>query len=409
MQLTRRTLPAFTGAVTLLVLACERGPQQLTTPEPWSRQQKISAAATSLYVSSVEQLYAAVNNAANAGAAIYLAPGSYVLTSTSGSGAPRPNGGRLELQRDMSLYGIEDDRSAVVINASGLPASAFAVSFGRTGIIRIGRGSNSVEWLTIVGNPQAAASIATELTGTPETWVRVAHVTAGGSSRGVDVRNVGAAMRSRRINAELVDNEFIGPSEVVGMSEGIRLSNFALADSGVIIANMSRNRAHGFQLGCIIASNRSSNAQIHVQSSGDRYYGNTLGCEITGGLSQTTGVANNNVTTFEAHASQFVDNTADIPGIDPGGLHISAGLSTTAANTTSNNTVHVELWGVKISGNQVDDLAVFGAWKAAPPGVAGTNNHSTLILHGVSKQTEVVQAASTPTEPAGTNTVTVIR
>ena len=111
-------------------------------------------------------------------------------------------------------------------------------SFGRTAPIRIGRGSNAIEWLTVVGNPEAAAGIATELPGTPSTRIRVAHVVSGGSSRGVDVRNVGAASGAgRRIDAEIVDNEFLGPSRVVGMSEGIRVANFVGADGAAIVAD----------------------------------------------------------------------------------------------------------------------------------------------------------------------------
>jgi hypothetical protein len=71
--------------------------------------------------------------------------------------------------------------------------------------------------------------------------------------------------------------------------------------------------------------------------------------------------------------------------------------------------VSVSLWGSKVSGNQVVDFEVYGAWKASAPGVAGTNNHATVTLRGVSKQIEVVTASSIPTEAAATNTVTVIR
>ena len=50
-----------------------------------------------IYVSSIAGLYAAVNDPDNAGNLIILAPGTYVLN------AAFPNGGRLELQDDMSL------------------------------------------------------------------------------------------------------------------------------------------------------------------------------------------------------------------------------------------------------------------------------------------------------------------
>jgi hypothetical protein len=194
------------------------------------------------------------------------------------------------------------------------------------------------------------------------------------------------------------------------MSEGIRVANFVGADRGVIAATLAGNRVHDYQLGCIVTNNRSSNATVDVKSSGDRFFGNALGCLIAGGLNQsTTGVANSNVTTFEAHGTQFVDNTAQIPGIDPGGVRVAGGLSTIIANSTSANTVSVELWGSKVSGNQVVDFEAFGAWKPSAPGIAGTNNHATVTLHGVSRQIDVAVTPSFPSELAGTNTVTVIR
>lgn len=413
MRFTRNTFRIGVIFALATTTACDRAGEPLTAPSERPAPdlpQQLSITATPVYVTNVEQLYAAVNDPANTGAVILLSPGNYLLSVTNGAGSARPNAGRLELQRDMSLYGVTGDRGAVVIDASALPGAAFNVSFGRTGPIRIGRGNNAVEWLTIVGNPAAAAGIATELTGTAATKIRVAHVFANGSSRGVDVRNVSATMIGRRIDAEIVDNELVGPSEVVGMSEGIRIANFVGPDNGVIVATLTGNRVYGFQLGCIFTNNRSSNASVDVKSSGDRFTGNALGCLIAGGLSQaTTGVANLNVTTFEAHGTQFVDNTAQIPGIDPGGVRVVGGLSTIKANATSDNRVSVDLWGSKVSGNQAINFQAFGAWKASTPGIAGTNNHATITLHGVSKQIDVIAASSFPAESAGTNTVTVIR
>jgi hypothetical protein len=73
--------------------------------------------AEEITVSNVEDLYNAVNNPANAGTALILARGLYRLSANDPDGAPRPLGGRLELQPDMSLQGVEGDRSAVVISA----------------------------------------------------------------------------------------------------------------------------------------------------------------------------------------------------------------------------------------------------------------------------------------------------
>jgi hypothetical protein len=398
-------------------VACDPAANQVTAPaddgSPVPRQQKLDVAAT-VDVADVEQLYAAVNDPANEGAAITLAPGTYVLSANDAAGVGRPNGGRLELQEDMSLYGLTGDRSAVVIDATGLPASSVNVPppLGRTAPVRIGRGSNTIEWLTVLGNPAAAAGIAAELPGTVSTRVRVAHVVSGGAARAVDLRSVGAAMAGRRIDAEIVDNELFGPTEVIGNSEGIRAANMGGANGGVIVAKLSGNRVHGFQYGCIFANNRSSNGVVQVQSSGDRFFANALGCLVVGGLNnQAIGVANSNSTSFEALGSEFVDNTAPLGGPDQGGIRVFGGSSTMQTNVASGNTVSVALWGSKVSGNLPVDFEAFGAvlWKQPPPGIAGTNNHVTIELHGVSKQIDLLPTASLPVEPTGTNTVTVIR
>jgi hypothetical protein len=412
-MMSRRSIfPLCTALSLALAVACDRSADRITgAPASGPSVQgepQLSLAANDLHVADVEQLYAAVNDRANEGASIELEPGTYLLSATDASGVARPNAGRLELQRDMSLSGSTDDRSAVVIDASRLPTSSFTASFGRTAPVRIGRGSNTIEWLTVQGNPQAAGGIATELGGTLPTRIRVAHVVSGGSSRGLDVRNVGVANAGRRIDAEILDNEFVGPTLVVGMSEGIRLANFVGADGGVIVGTLSGNRVHGFQIGCIVANNRSSDAVVHARSSGDRFFGNALGCLIAGGLSQAaTGVADRNTTTFKAHGSAFVDNTAAVAGFPPGGIAVIGARSILKANVASDNTVRVSLWGTRVSGNEGVDFEVYGALQDALLGVAGTNNHAIVELHGVSKQIDVVRTASRPTESAGTNTVSV--
>jgi len=363
-----------------------------------------------VFVANVEQLYAAVNDAANAGASIFLAPGTYALSAVGPGAVARPNGGRLELQLDMSLYGIVDDETAVTIDAAALPTSSLTLSFGRTAPVRIGLGSNTIEWLTVHGNPNAAAGIATELPGTATTKIRVAHIISGGSSRGIDVRNVGAANAGRRIEAEIIESDFFGPAVVVGNTEGIRVANFVGADGGVVVATLNENEFHGFQNGCVLANNRSSRAVVDVRSFGDRFFGNTLGCYIAGGLSQaSTGVANSNVTILEAHGSHFVDNNASIPGIDAGGIQIVGALSATQVNVASNNSVTVSLWGSKVSDNLGVNFSAYGAFHTLGTGLAGTNNHVTINLHGVSKQIDVLAIDSYAVDPNGTNTVTVNR
>jgi len=365
-----------------------------------------------ILVADVEQLYAAINDPANDGAMLLLAPGTYVLSAKTASGANRPNAGRLELREDMSVSGVAGDRAAVVIDATGLPQSSFTMSFGRTGVFRTGQGSNAIEWLTIAGNPLAAAAIETELVGNPpEARVRVAHVVAGNSARGVDVRNVGAAMAGRRLHAEIIDNEFFRGVE------GIRVANFVGAHGGDISVIMSGNRSYQNVLGCIVESNRSNSGTIYVRSSGDRFEDNGLGCQIGAGLASSA-TADSNSTVFDCHGSHFSNNrrTAFFNNTGPdfqhfGGVLVAAGdvIATGGAAATSNNAVAMRLWGCKVEANQNADFEAYGAQSRDPAKIAGVDNHTTIELHGVSKRIDVLSVNSSPVDPSGSNTSTVIR
>lgn len=69
-------------------------------------------------VSTVAQLYSAVNNDANVGVTIKLAPGTYVLSAKTAQGARRPHHGFLHLLPGMSLVGSEE---RVDSNFDGVP------------------------------------------------------------------------------------------------------------------------------------------------------------------------------------------------------------------------------------------------------------------------------------------------
>ncbi len=375
-----------------------------------------SAAAGVVSVSNVEDLYSAVNDAANAGAVIVLAPGTYVLSATDPTGSPRPHGGRLELQQDMSLYGLEGDRTAVVIDASSLPST----SVTGTGIIRTGRGSNAVEWLTLTGNRQAAGGIETDLPGTADTRLTVAHVVSGGSHRGVDIRNNGAANAGRRIDAEIDDGDF-APAPADGLTEPIRIANLSVYQ-GQIYVVLNGNRAHGGLFGCIVANDAGASfGTIDVRSNGDTFDENAIGCllvaaTITDPSGASTG--NSNSVTFEAYGSQFINNTA--PGIPPPGLGGGIGIAAAAAdvgvggvgapNSASANTLIVRLWGSGFYGNPNADFQAWGARaNTIPVGPAGTYDTTTIDLYGVSKFVDVIAVDSSPDDPTGTDTVTVNR
>ena len=401
------------AAIAALITGCNDASRITEPARPFpevASQHASTSAGSEVHVADVENLYDAINDPANAGASILLAPGTYVLSAKDASGVSRPNAGRIELQQDMSVSGLAGDRAAVTIDATALPASSFPTSFGRTGVMRVGRGRNAVEWLTIAGNPLAAASVETDLGGTSEAWVRVAHVVAGNSARGVDVRNVGSAMAGRRLHAEITDGEFFRGVQ------GIRVANFVGAHGGQITVVMSGNRAYENVLGCILENNRSNFATIHVRSNGDRFYDNGYGCQIGGGLASRA-VANSNSTILEAHGTAFINNTRteffNNTGQDFGtgfaGVLVVGGDVLSSTATASHNTVVVRLWGCKVTGNQRVDFEAWGARSSDPSRVAGVDNHAIIELHGVSKRIDVMGGDSSPADPSGTNTLTMIR
>ena len=220
-----------------------------------------SPAGSVIGVSNVEQLYDAVNQPANAGATIVLAPGLYVLTKVKPDVGTRPNDGRLELQTDMSISGVTGHPEDVVIDSSNPvngPSFALGGGLGNGGTIRIGRGRNSVEWLTVVGGSNSAAGVQTDLVGAPAV-LRVAHVVSRGSVRGIDVRNLGPAGAGRTIVIDLDANDVFENTAMNG--QGIRFVNSS-ADGGTIEATLHNNRSHDNNQG-FLASNERSSLRIH--------------------------------------------------------------------------------------------------------------------------------------------------
>jgi hypothetical protein len=383
--------------------------QSPVRPLPFREQARFRAGGERpLFVFNVEGLYSAVNDPQNVGHEIVIAPGLYMLSVNGPGGTPRPNRGRLELQENMSLQGTAGDREAVVIDAINLPLSSFsAPPIPLTGAIRIGRGSNSIEWLTVRNAVNGNANIGTELVSTGTVYIRVAHVASTNSQRGLDVRNFGAAGAGRVIEAEIVDNDFYN-NRIGTLGEGLRIVNNNGANGGRISATLSGNRSYNNYLGLIVEDNRSNNANITVVSWGDQFFENGLGALVGGGLSGASTPANGNTVNFTAFGSSFESNNG-FNNFDHGGLIIIGGENTSIPNGTSNNTVNVELRGCVLANNQLYDLAAFGARSyPASIGLPGTNNRVTIAGFRPGRGSNVVWADSIPEYPGGMNSVTFI-
>ncbi|MEJ7769319.1 MAG: hypothetical protein WKF89_15980 [Chitinophagaceae bacterium] len=366
-------------------------------------------------VSNIGQLYRAVNDSANAGYLIVLAPGTYLLDSTF------PNGGRIEFQQDMTLEGQTNHPEEVIIDASSLPGTSFnpPLNFpaARTGAIRMGRGVNSIEWLTVKGNSnaQALSVIDTDLIWAGISRVKIAHSIVTGGRIGIDIRNVGPSSMRRTIEAEITDNNVL--ENLVQFGQGIEVQNANGATGAVIRANLSGNYVHRNKVGLRAFNNnanntRSDSGSINIQSRNDRFEENGVGLHLIAGLNQgSTTTSNGNLLHFDARGTSIQNNLGtlppDITDPSPGGINASGGYSINAG-LSSNNRLEISLWDCMTSGNRGPDINVFGAFSTgALP--AGTNNLVEIQLKGISSAATVVSTPSLPAEPVGTNVVKIFR
>jgi len=350
-------------------------------------------------VSSTPELYAKVNDVANRGARLVLMPHTYTLDPT------QPNGGRLELQQDMSLQGVVGNAQAVIIDASRLPATSYAIQDGATGAVRVGRGANSLEWITVSGAANGAANIETDLISSVPSRVTISHVIASGSPRGIDVRNLGASSAGRVLVVSISNTESFG--NVTGNGQGLRAVNTNGATGAVIRLTLQANNFHGNRIGALFANNNTSYGTVSVTSTADHFDRNGIGLGLAAGVSSGT-MALYNVVSFSAQQSTFQNNVATPPpGVPVAGVTVEGG-SSTVAGFTSFNTVSADLSAVQFGNNQNADLRAWGA-RSTVSLPSGTNNVASVTLRNVASVLIAPPIASEPAEPAGTNVVSVVR
>ena len=387
-------------------------PQSFTSAN--SNNNALKAESKKIYVSDLSQLYAAINNAENVGTTIVLAAGTYLLNPGY------PNAGRLELLENMQLQGQPGHPEQVIIDASALPGTSFVppnnFPAARTGAIRMGRGSNAVEWLTVKGNAsmQAISVIETDLIWTGVSQIRVSHCVVTGGRFGIEVRNVGVAGIGRILEAELANNEVF--ENMVQQGVGILIQNANGASGGIIRASLNGNYIHGNKVGLRSynvspGTNTINSASISIESNADRIEENGLGIVLAGAISEGAGIAKSNSVAFEAHGTTIKNSIGALPPetFNPScGIFVMGGFRFSTGET-SNNHVTMKLWGCTISGNQgAADIYAYGAISQTA-GPAGTNNTVQIQLNGVSKKATDISTGSSPMEPAGTNVANVSR
>ena len=408
----------------LFIASCQKGIDNpvATSEEPTSANNVSTQRATKkLYVSTVDELYAAVNNPENAGSQINMAAGTYTLN------ASYPNGGRLELQTDMSLKGQPGQTDAVLIDQSLLSLASFVIPAGRTGGIRMGKGTNNLEWLSIKGGAVSAnpfSVINTDLLST-ETAIGLynVYVDVNGSSLGVNLRNRLAEHTGRKIYAAIENCELTGAVNFNGIA--LALQNANGSSNAMIELTMKNNSVHGNKVGILAFSTTGaasiSNCTIKIKSYSDNIEGNGVGIDPSAGVNQSaTTTSNNNATVIEMYGSRIRNNNPPgrpqllpVNGALPGGIYAASAYNSvnnfSGYNRVSNNTMKLSFYGCDISNNNGTDIHAYGAWGFPAAVLPGSNNLLDIFLYGSSANAFVNSVACEPAEPAGTNVVNVYR
>lgn len=365
-----------------------------------------SPIANDIQVSNVEELYAAVNDPMNVGARVVLLPGVYVLSPLDPQGNTRPNAGRLELQADMSLAGVEGDRAAAVIEAIGLPPSSLNGGPVPLAAIRIGRGHNAIEWLTVRNGRSGQGNIITTLNNGNTAYIRVAHVASTGAGNNLSIGNFGAAAAGRTLEVDISDSDLF--EGTVGFRQGFRIGNFAGANGGVVNVRLNGNRIWGGGFNLII-NNAVSGSAINVFSSGNHYFDNGAGLVVVGGIGGATG----NTINYSGHGDRFTSNDEALE-VDRGGLLFFAGDRPFVTSTlgASGNTIDAKLFGCRMEGNADVDILAVGGRSVVPSFISTVfENRVVLEIKGMPRNGEMVEffSDSLPSTSLPSNSVTVIR
>ncbi len=175
--------------------------------------------------------------------------------------------------------------------------------------------------------------------------------------------------------SEIDSNEFVGNN--VGASQGMEIQSANGATGSIIRANLKGNYVHGNKLGFRFFNTATTSASITIKSTADRFEDNGMECSFNAGASTgATAIANGNVIKFDAYGDSFRNDHGPSPdGTPVASIYAGGGLSTTAANSTSNNRLEINLWGSFFLNNAGSDITAFGAYSYTPS-LAGTNNNA---------------------------------
>lgn len=389
----------------LFILSFFIGCEEVQTPVDTNKSSALERLGQpEIVVNNEDSLYKYVNDPSKAGYCIVIAsrPTSYMLNPN------QTNGGRIELQYNMSLRSQSGNPDDVVIDASLLSKANLTDGF-LTGAIRVGKGFNSIDGLTVKNAKNGAAAIETDLDSN-STLVMINNVKINGNQRGIDVRNINSAMANRQIKVEITNCVISNNTSMGG--QGIRFINTNSANNSSIQAKLLNNVIEGNKVGFLAANLNASSSTIMIVSKNNMIDGNGNGCIFLTGNSDGSISSDNNSITFTAQKGSIQNSDSTLIPIAltsmTGGIIAIGGNSPNIANHSSNNNLNIKLQDVKFGNNDGPDIKAFGAWTTAVL-PAGTNNIVKIILQGLSKTNNYFKDDSQPDEPAGTNKVQILQ
>ena len=307
-------------------------------------------------VSTVEQLYAAINNPANADAAIHLAPGDYVLSPTNSQGGNRPHGGTLRLLPGMCLVGSE---RRVHLNPNGVPdpvsaatPNDFAVPGTETNI----DGSQLEVQFKVRKDCEGRALNVPEpmIAISRENSISFLHIFGADVSIG-EPANLPGSDRNLSVNIQ---------DSVIEGGFAVAIANFGCNSTPVrsvlnFTGNVVRNSGTGLGIANVLngkAGDITSNGpQIMANVTSNLFYNLETGMRVQGGSRGTDGA----LTTLEMRNNVFRNNAANLvafagAGRENGGLTIGNRLHVKSHSDTFGQSKNDP--SVYLIGSRFDDI-----------------------------------------------------
>jgi hypothetical protein len=387
-----------------------------------------------LYVSNIEELYAAVNNPSYAGAVVLLAPGIYTLSTTDPHNQNRPNGGSLVLQPGMGLVGqnryvdfdgdgiwdprddnrdgvpdtdpvrgliYADPASETIIDAFNLP-SGNAIKVGLDNRVKklTVRNTNNLTSAIDVSLVPASGGMRVEirdcLLEDGQRGIRLAHPMRGGSN----------------LDSSAVLERNISRRHLGFYGFGVQIIHVGPTTNSSWDVVMRNNLLDANRFGLFVVGENIGNVRSQVLSMRNVYRENELGLRIDVGRDG----ANGNYTQFTSIDDRILDNIHPSSEDSPagGGVWAHAGLNTDAtAPQSSNNVLDLQflgtIWGGNFNGPHRQDLQVYGARSVA--GLPGTNDTARVLIRhatsdGAAGAFQFID--SQPVDTSNTDAVTII-